>query len=392
MNESIDKYQLLTSSIATSSGFCDDNHPTNIDEDVLNYLSTLTPNQQRMLDDFVSFNDHPSLNLQTQSKLSSICETQPQIQQSPAVLTFAYGNSVGANNYFGRPMSMYEPYETQIDQEFSSLPPDLVSSTDPNSCIEIDPVYLQKFSYEAEDAEYIETLNEMRENFESETNDRHKVTCVADVHYDNSNLYATVQKPKKHQSLMMIASSESTSAPPLEKFPKIMTQSCYGQLNNPNDYSIWNSYEQDLIDEDGSNHQIISSLMTTTTTDSSIIDGISSINSSIYEQIPSMTSSIETAMTTATTRQRKIVKWWDDHAEHTEESLQNLHETAEEGECLIIMKLKTFFKVDNRRDDKFYILRTGFYYVVRAIVVDSCLVLQRITKCSCYNLEHYGCD
>jgi len=350
MNESIDKYQLLTSSIATSSGFCDDNSPSNMDEDVLNYLSTLTPNQQRMLDDFVSFNDHPRLNLQPSTTLSSICETQPQIQQPPAVITFAYGNSVGANNYFGRPMSMYEPYERQIDQEFSSLPPDLVSSTDLNSCIEIDPVYLQKFSYEAEDAEYIETLNEMRENLELDnlTNDHHKVTCVADVHYDNSNLYATVQKPKKHQSLMMIASSESTSAPPLEKFPKIMTQSCYGQLNNPSEYSVWNSYEQDLIEEDGSNHQIISSLMTTTTTDSSIIDGISSINSSIYEQIPSMTSSIETAMTTATTRQRKIVKWWDDHIEHTEESLQNLHETAEEGECLIIiMKLKTFFKVDN---------------------------------------------
>lgn len=126
----------------------------------------------------------------------------------------------------------------------------------------------------------------------------------------------------------MVTSSESASDPPRQKFPKIMTESCYGALNNTNDM-LWNSYEQDLIDEDGS-HQ--NAPTTATTTDSSIIDGISSINSSIYEQIPSMTSSIETM----TTRQRKIVKWWDDHQQQslTEESLQDLTETAEEGECL----------------------------------------------------------
>lgn len=306
-----------------------------MDEDVINYLSTLTPNQQKMLDDFVSINNHPTLNNAQPTPLSALYETQEE--QPPAGIKFAYGNSVGANYYFGRPVSMYEPYETQLDYEFSSLPPDLVSSNEPASTVEVDPIYLQKFSYEAEDTEYIETLNEMRDNFEyaNVTNDHRKVTCVADVHYNDSNLYATVQKPRKHQSQLMIASSESASAaPPLEKFPKIMTQSCYGQLNNPSDM-FWNSYEQDLTGEDGNNHQVISSLMTTTattTTDSSIIDGISSINSSIYEQIPSMTSSIETALTTGTMRQRKIVKWWDDHIEHTEESLQNLHETAEEGE------------------------------------------------------------
>jgi hypothetical protein len=132
----------------------------------------------------------------------------------------------------------------------------------------------------------------------------------------------------------MMTSSESASDPPRQKFPKIMTESCYGALNNVNDM-LWNNYEQDLIDDEDGSHQIASSLMTTaTTTDSSIIDGISSINSSIYEQIPSMTSSIETTMTT---RQRKIVKWWDDHQQQslTEESLQDLTETAEEGECRV---------------------------------------------------------
>jgi hypothetical protein len=322
--------------MATSSSYSDDNNACNLDDDVINYLSTLSPQQQRMLDDFVAINNHaPSLNDYQQTEQA----------QTPAVIRFAYGNSVGANYNFGRPVSMYEPFVPQIEHEFSSLPPDLVSSNEPNSCIEMDHTYLQKFSYEAEDAEYIETLNEMRDNYEYQTvaeTDGHvqKLTFTADVHsgYENIVEYATVQKPKKHQSQMII-SSESASAPPKEKFPKIMTQSCYGQLNNLNSDMLWNSYEQDLTDEnviEDGNHQIISSL----TTDSSIIDGVSSINSSLYEQIPSsMTSSIETS---GTMRQRKIVKWWDDLQEHTEESLENLHENAQEGECLLILFLNSF--------------------------------------------------
>lgn len=177
--------------MATSSGFSDDTTACALDDDVLHYLSTLTPNQQRMLEDFVSFNDH-----------SGNFTTQP-----PAAITFAYGNSVGANHYLGRPVSMYEP---QIENEFSSLPPDLVSSNDPNSCgFETDAMFY-KYSYEAEDAEYIETLNEMRDNLTElqmpPTNDRNKVTFMADVHCDDYNNehrdveveYATVNKPKKH--------------------------------------------------------------------------------------------------------------------------------------------------------------------------------------------------
>lgn len=193
-----ERFSIMTTSMATSSGFSDDN-ATTMDDDILHYLSTLTPNQQRMLEDFVSFNDHSG----------NAAAITP-----PVGITFAYGNSVGANHYFGRPMSMYEP---QIENEFSSLPPDLVSSADPNSCgFETDAV--NKYSYEAEDAEYIETLNEMRDNFnEHQTempiaiNDRNKITFIADVHCDDYNNervnvkreikveYATVQKPKKHQ-------------------------------------------------------------------------------------------------------------------------------------------------------------------------------------------------
>lgn len=318
----------------TSSEFSDDNRSSIMDEDVLNYLSTLSPHQQKMLDDFVSFSDH------------AVVMPLP-LNLPPAGLKFAYGNSVGANHYFGRPNSVYEPFVPET--EFNSLPPDLISSNDPNICL--DPEMLaQKYSWEAEDTEYIETLNELRDNFEhqSATNytaeDQYKLSSVthtvADVHYQEdekpveSHIYATIQKPKKQPENQMIASDRSASDPPREKFPKIMTQSCYGELNNPT-ADLWNCYEQDLVHsmenivEDG-NHQIISSLMT----DSSIIDGISSVNSSIYEQIPSMTSSIEMQAMNRSASQRKIVKWWDDHRELTEESTLNLHGMAEEGESM----------------------------------------------------------
>jgi hypothetical protein len=300
-----------------------------MDEDVLNYLSTLTHEQQKMLDDFVSISDHAVM---------------MPLPLPPAGLQFAYGNSVGANHYFGRPNSVYEPFVHET--EFSSLPPDLVSSSGANENL------AQKYSWEAEDSEYIETLNELRDNFDHQSacyytaEDHYKLPSVthtvADVHSHQENdkpvevhIYATIQKPKKQLENRMIASDRSASDPPREKFPKIMTESCYGELNNPSDL-LWNCYEQDLVHsmeniiEDG-NHQIISSLMT----DSSIIDGVSSMNSSIYEQIPSMMSSSNEmqASSRSAISQRKIVKWWDDHHEHTEESTLDLHGMAEEGEC-----------------------------------------------------------
>lgn len=294
-----------------------------IDEDVLNYLSTLSPFQQKMLEDFVAIDDY--------------AKTMPL---PPAGLKFAYGNSVGANRFYCRPISVYEPFVPE--PEFSSLPPDLVSSNDPN-LIDLNALDY-KYSWEAEDSEFIETL---RDNFHPQSGLENcyelspAMHTVADVHCQpksvETHIYATIQKPKKAPENQMIDSDRSASDPPREKFPKIMTQSCYGELNMPRNL-VWNCYEQDLglsvenIVEDGS-HQIISSLMT----DSSLIDGVSSINSSICDQIPSMTSSIELqASNKSTSGQRKIVKWWDDHG-HAEEITLDL---AEDGEFTQIETLR----------------------------------------------------
>lgn len=290
---------------------------TSIDEDFVNYLSALSPQQQKQLDDFVSFSDH------------AIVSPPPPVANTG----FAYGNGVGANHYFGRPLSVYEPFVpgSEIlgfiqENEFSSLPPDLVSSSNPNICDDLQFRY-----WEAEDAEYIETLNELRDNFDDQSHYTKQTQVVADVHYDpdETHIYATVNKPKKIVENPMIASDRSASDPPREKFPKIMTESCYGQLNNPSDL-LWNSYEQDLVNstenivEDGDfkSSQVISSLMT----DSSIIDSMSS-SINFYEQIPSMTSS-------GGQRKNAKIKWWDDHREHTEKNVVDLHGMAEEGEFM----------------------------------------------------------
>jgi hypothetical protein len=277
-----------------------------LDEDVLFYLSTLSHEQQKQLDDFVSISDHAIV---------------------PPPVKFAYGNGVGANHYFGRPMSVYEPFvhDTSVlefiqENEFSSLPPDLVSSSNAN-------IDQSNYPWEAEDAEYIETLNELHDNFVEPQVNFNLQTVAADVHFDpdETHIYATVNKPKKCVENPMTASDRSASDPPREKFPKIMTQSCYGQLNNPAD--LWNCYEQDLVNSMENiieDHQAL--------TDSSIIDGVSSMNSSMYEQIPSLTSSSIDMQRSGS--QRKI-KWWDDLHEHAEESIVDLQEMAAEGEFFI---------------------------------------------------------
>lgn len=263
--------------------------------------------------------------------------------------------SIGANHYFGRPASVYEPFVP----EFSSLPPDLVSNT--TVYCDTDNAAPGYCSWEAEDSEYIETLNELRDNFEHQSASDYSAEhhyqlpsvthTLADVHYQEvedekpvveTSIYATVQKPKMQVENQMTASDRSVTDPPREKFPKIMTATCYGELNHPADF-LWNCYEQDLIQsmeniaEDG-DHQVISSLMT----DSSIIDNVSSMNSSLYEQIPSMTSSIELQARETRTGQRKIVKWWDDH-HGQEESAMDLHGLAEEGESNNDLQLCSMF-------------------------------------------------
>lgn len=251
---------------------------------------------------------------------------------------------------------MYEPFIP----EFSSLPVDLVSGSNANVYCDQDDVTR---SWEAEDSEYIETLNEQRDNFEHQSTSNYtaehhfelpSVThTFADVHYQEvgdekqveTNIYATVQKPKMQVENQMTASDRSASDPPREKFPKLMTEKCYGKLNHPSDF-LWNCYEQDLIHsmenivEDG-DHQVVSSLMT----DSSIIDNVSSMNSSLYEQIPSMTSSIELQARETRSGQRKIVKWWDDH-HGQEESATDLHGLAEEGESINELQLSFLGKFE----------------------------------------------
>lgn len=337
MDESTEKL-LHNSSLASSGNYSDrflgftSNNTSSVivsnvekDDDVACYLASLSPEKQRQLDEFVQITD-----------LSMVCN--------------AYVNSIGANQNFGRPVSMYEPWINH-DSEYSSLPPDLVSSSDFNNGDV--GICERKFAWEAEDAEYIETLNESREVFgynpviyspapHQYESTPDKILVEADIHRNanvENSLYARVQKSKKHQQLMMV-STNSNSDPPLEKLPKIMTQSCYGELNQPIDIQLHHNQHnliqscEDLLDE-GTNYNI-SSIMTSTT-NSSIIDGNSSMDSSIYEQISSVNSSAEMSRSSSTTTlvrpsgERQRVKWWDDLTEETTTELQDVIDQGKSG-------------------------------------------------------------
>lgn len=398
MNESTEK--LMNCSINSSISASEQEE---VDE-ISRYLARLSPRSQRKLDEFVQINNygmpafHPSFGTvyqlgsasnqtlvddQTslpfqsfgshlnynmggnmQENLCSIPEVNYDVEQeSPAPVNFAFGDNVQGSHYFKRPVTMYEPYR-EPDKEFSSLPPDLISSNDTACSIDDEIVATKRMIWEAEDADYIETLDESRDwldqcgkfnypnHYESVPvlpyTEPNEILVAADVHQSNEDrryeeiaIYATIQKKNKTKQDLMMTSSNSAGDPPLQKLPKIMTQSCYGELNipTPEQSGNWSSYSEYIIKssenllEDVGNYNV-SSIMTGTT-NSSIIDGSSSLNSSLYEQIPSMNSSTDINLRKSIA-DRNRVKWWDDMSE---ESAIKLQEIANQGKWIFDYKL-----------------------------------------------------
>uniref|UniRef100_A0A182FPT5 Uncharacterized protein n=1 Tax=Anopheles albimanus TaxID=7167 RepID=A0A182FPT5_ANOAL len=171
--------------------------------------------------------------------------------------------------------------------------------------------------------------------------------------YDAIEIYATVKKKKKPreqtpqsaidrtimvetQALMLATSSGA----PMEKFPKIMTSSCYGELNG--DYG--NDGGQALVSQGPltwiqpggivkSNENLLDSARTGgggLSMNSSIVDELPSAGSSLYEP-NSMNSSIDFGVRCAS-NERSRVRWWDDFTEETEAELQDI---AEKGRLLL---------------------------------------------------------
>ncbi|ETN63516.1 hypothetical protein AND_004771 [Anopheles darlingi] len=163
--------------------------------------------------------------------------------------------------------------------------------------------------------------------------------------YDAIEIYATVKKKKKPreqtpqsaidrtimvetQALMLATSSGA----PMEKFPKIMTSSCYGELNG--DYG--HDGGQTLASQGPmtwiqpgaivkSNENLLDSARGGgLSMNSSIIDELPSGGSSLYEP-NSMNSSIDFGVRCAS-NERSRVRWWDDFTEETEAELQDIAE------------------------------------------------------------------
>ncbi|KAL1382831.1 hypothetical protein pipiens_013192 [Culex pipiens pipiens] len=241
-----------------------------------------------------------------------------------------------------RPVSMYEPW--MQTNEFTSLPADLMRR--PIKTVDIDfesDLGVKKICWEAEDADdFITTLDESAildiescENIEqiyAQPNQR--VVVAADIHhrveledrkYEEIEIYATVKKKPRDKPASQIQSVDCqvmiTSGGPMEKFPKIMTTSCYGELNLMNTCSGWN--DPSLIVK--SNENLLDPRVFSTgnnnSMNNSIVDGFSSMASSIYEP-NSMNSSIEVVR--FATNEKTRVKWWDEFTEETEAELKEI--------------------------------------------------------------------
>ncbi|KFB35321.1 AGAP013349-PA-like protein [Anopheles sinensis] len=158
--------------------------------------------------------------------------------------------------------------------------------------------------------------------------------CLEEEKYEDIEIYATVKKKPRErtpqsaidhtvaidpQALLL-----ATGGAPMEKLPKIMTTSCYGELHGGTTSAApWN--DPGAIVK--SNENLLDSTSRPTgalSMNSSIVgDELQSGNSSFYES-NSMNSSIDFVRYAVGDKTR--VRWWDDFTEETEAELQDIAE------------------------------------------------------------------
>uniref|UniRef100_A0A182PD66 Uncharacterized protein n=1 Tax=Anopheles epiroticus TaxID=199890 RepID=A0A182PD66_9DIPT len=164
---------------------------------------------------------------------------------------------------------------------------------------------------------------------------------TAEQKYEEIEIYATVKKKPRErtpqsaidrtiaidtQALLLapggIGGAAGGGGAPMQKLPKIMTTSCYGELHGfgfvPMVTGGWN--EPGAIVK--SNENLLDSSKPLSM-NSSFID--ESGNSSLYEP-NSMNSSFD--FTRYATNEKTRVRWWDDFTEETEAELQDIAEKA----------------------------------------------------------------
>ncbi|XP_058455784.1 protein TANC2 isoform X2 [Malaya genurostris] len=241
-----------------------------------------------------------------------------------------------------RPVSMYEPW---IDTNtFTSLPTELMPLS--TKVVDIDfesDLLARKVCWEAEDADdFITTLDESAildmescDDFhEIYTQPNSKLVVSADIHhrselndnkYEEIEIYATVKKKPREKPTAHAQTVDCqvmiTSGGPIEKFPKIMTTSCYGELHSANTISAWHDSGSIVKSNENLLDSRTFSIGNNNSMNNSIVDGFSSMASSTCEA-NSMNSSIE--IMKFSTNEKTRVKWWDEFTEETEAELKEI--------------------------------------------------------------------
>lgn len=242
-----------------------------------------------------------------------------EVPANNSVPTFAIGSATSSSTLLQLP-----PYRTRHlsciienwseSESYNSLPPEVTSSK------KTDDPFAQigkpkTVPWEAEDlAEYITTLDE---------------SCILDIESieeisqigcnDKAQNWQSMIYGPKYKSFDDITKANGTTAKtggPVEKYPKIMTTSCYGTLNNPfidreetatattavDNESYLNASSENLLNDNlRTDHYIVQQLISneakcrspiSTSMSNSLYDGSSSMNNSFY-QSNAMQSSIE---------------------------------------------------------------------------------------------------
>uniref|UniRef100_A0A4Y0BL15 RING-type domain-containing protein n=1 Tax=Anopheles funestus TaxID=62324 RepID=A0A4Y0BL15_ANOFN len=229
----------------------------------------------------------------------------------------------------GRPVSMYEPW-TQT-KPFRSLPAEVLRQTTKLIDIEFETEQAAVKLIVAADVHHQQQqprYQPLPHIFEYPAHDR-----TVEQKYEEIEIYATVKKkprertPQSAIDRTIAIDTEAlllaTGGAPVQKFPKIMTTSCYGELHSyggaaPMVSGAWN--EPGAIVK--SNENLLDAGKPLSM-NSSFVDDLQSGNSSLYEP-NSMNSSFDFARYSANEKTR--VRWWDDFTEETEAELQDIAE------------------------------------------------------------------
>lgn len=279
MDQSTEKL-LKTSSDGPIDGICNDidSGPTSFTFDVPILINSLVEQHQRINADIIPPIPTQPPPIPTQPPPESIC------MPSFAIGAATCGNTLQLPQYRTRHLSCIIENWSE-SESYNSLPPEVTIKKNDDVFTSI--ANQKPVPWEAEDlAEYITTLDE---------------SCILDIEsIENVNQIGTIPNWQstvygpKYQSFEDI----NKSGGPVEKYPKIMTTSCYGTLNNP--FIDIDDQSTSINSHNGNNHNTSTSLINSGSSEN-LLQNIAATDQYIAQQLISNEAKCRSPISTSMT-------------------------------------------------------------------------------------------